>query len=286
MANEFGHSSVGTSMTQAEFEAVGLHVCNLQATGDLIYASSATQLSRLGIGSTGQVLTIAGGIPAWSNNFTATTLTITDGGTIGQSAGPLLTFDDTNNRLKLSGGSVVPATSEGVGLGTSSLYFAKSYFGGIDLGGLPLYTCRGIIGYLASYHYNATATDILYLGTDTLASVHNPITFGIAPVRIGAVTAHATTAGTNLLSIFNGTAPVGTLANGASFYCAAGEMQVIDSGGVVTLLSPHDPITGEWIFLSKNTVTGRVFRVEMERLMRKLEEIFGWGFVKEFIEGS
>lgn len=66
MANEFVHGSVGTSLTQAEFEAVGLHVLNSQATGDLIYASSATQLSRIAIGAADTVLTCNGTIPAWS----------------------------------------------------------------------------------------------------------------------------------------------------------------------------------------------------------------------------
>jgi hypothetical protein len=35
-------------------------------TGDTIYASASNVLSKLGIGSTGQVLTVVGGIPAWS----------------------------------------------------------------------------------------------------------------------------------------------------------------------------------------------------------------------------
>lgn len=34
-------------------------------TGDIIYASSANTPARLGIGSTGNVLTVSGGIPAW-----------------------------------------------------------------------------------------------------------------------------------------------------------------------------------------------------------------------------
>lgn len=34
-------------------------------TGDLLYASGATTLSKLGIGSTGQQLTVSGGVPAW-----------------------------------------------------------------------------------------------------------------------------------------------------------------------------------------------------------------------------
>jgi len=75
MSNEFGHATVGTSMTQAEFEAVGLHVCDSQATGDLLYASSGSQLSRLGIGATNAVLHVAGGIPAWSSTLAGLTLT-------------------------------------------------------------------------------------------------------------------------------------------------------------------------------------------------------------------
>ena len=35
-------------------------------TGDMIYASSANNPARLGIGSTGQVLSVSGGVPAWS----------------------------------------------------------------------------------------------------------------------------------------------------------------------------------------------------------------------------
>lgn len=35
-------------------------------TGDIIYASSANTPARLGIGSTGQVLTVSGGVPSWS----------------------------------------------------------------------------------------------------------------------------------------------------------------------------------------------------------------------------
>jgi hypothetical protein len=75
MANEFVHASVGASLTQIEFEAVGLHVLNSQATGDLIYASSGTQLSRLGIGSTNKVLTVIGGVPTWQSTLAGLTLT-------------------------------------------------------------------------------------------------------------------------------------------------------------------------------------------------------------------
>lgn len=35
-------------------------------TGDILYASASNVLSKLGIGSTGQVLTVAGGVPTWA----------------------------------------------------------------------------------------------------------------------------------------------------------------------------------------------------------------------------
>jgi hypothetical protein len=36
-------------------------------TGDILYSSSTNTLSKLGIGSTNQVLTVVGGVPAWAN---------------------------------------------------------------------------------------------------------------------------------------------------------------------------------------------------------------------------
>jgi hypothetical protein len=65
MANEFKHGTVGTELTQAEYEAVGGHVVDSQAIGDLVYASSTSQLIRLGIGSTNDILMVKSGIPDW-----------------------------------------------------------------------------------------------------------------------------------------------------------------------------------------------------------------------------
>ena len=35
-------------------------------TGDILYASATNTLSKLGVGSSGQVLTVSGGVPAWA----------------------------------------------------------------------------------------------------------------------------------------------------------------------------------------------------------------------------
>jgi hypothetical protein len=52
----------------------------LTTTGDLYYASAANTPARLGIGSTNQVLTVAGGVPTWaagSSTFTKIGSTVT-----------------------------------------------------------------------------------------------------------------------------------------------------------------------------------------------------------------
>jgi hypothetical protein len=44
----------------------------MTTTGDTIYSSSGSTPARLGIGSTGQVLTVASGVPSWATPATAT----------------------------------------------------------------------------------------------------------------------------------------------------------------------------------------------------------------------
>jgi len=68
MANELTHKDPGSELTQVEYitsDGTG-HVFESQATGDILYASSATVLSRLGKGADGTVLELASGLPAWT----------------------------------------------------------------------------------------------------------------------------------------------------------------------------------------------------------------------------
>jgi len=53
----------------------------LTTTGDTIYASGASTPARLGIGSTGQVLTVAGGLPSWATPTSGGMTLINTGGT-------------------------------------------------------------------------------------------------------------------------------------------------------------------------------------------------------------
>lgn len=103
-------------------------------------------------------------------------------------------------------------------------------------------------------------------------------------LKIGGTANRSTTSGTNQLIVYDGTAPAGTLANGASFYSASGEMYVMDATGNATQLSPHDPITNEWIFNSKETTTGRRLKIKVEKLLKFINDHFDLDLIEEFYE--
>ena len=57
------------------------------------------------------------------------------------------------------------------------------------------------------------------------------------------------------------------------------EVWVRDEAGNTTQLSPHNE-QGEWQYYSKNTKTGKTVRVNMEKMIRKLEEFTGESFIE------
>ena len=61
------------------------------------------------------------------------------------------------------------------------------------------------------------------------------------------------------------------------------EVFVQDEAGNVTQISPHNS-EGEWQYFSKNIKTGKVVRVNMEKMIKKLEEITGESFIEEWYE--
>ena len=77
-------------------------------TGDMLYASAANTLSKLGIGSAGQVLGISAGVPAWVAAGTGTVSNIATAGLI--SGGPITTTGTITTSM---------ATNKLVGRGTA-----------------------------------------------------------------------------------------------------------------------------------------------------------------------
>lgn len=105
----------------------------------------------------------------------------------------------------------------------------------------------------------------------------------VGNLQIGDNSVRGTTVGTKTIEIFDGTAPVGALSGGCSFYSTSGEMRVMDAAGNATLLSPHDE-NGYWIFDSTSGTTGKRMKVKMELLMRRLNEEFGGGYIEDVEE--
>ena len=77
MANELRHADVGTALSKTEWESTTGHIFNSQAAGDIMYASSTSQLSRLAIGSAATLLATNSGAtaPEWIAQSAITALT-------------------------------------------------------------------------------------------------------------------------------------------------------------------------------------------------------------------
>lgn len=131
--------------------------------GDILYYNTATPtaLTQLGIGATGEVLMVSGGLPSWqaltvnNSNWSGTALSAANGGTGqagGYTVGDILYADSATTLSKLPVGSTVGhvLTSNGVG-------FAPSYQAA---GGGNLYTNDGVV--LSGR--TATITDTLSWG--------------------------------------------------------------------------------------------------------------------------
>jgi hypothetical protein len=62
--------------TQTQANAAFVNDSLLTTTGDIIYASGVSTPARLGIGSTGQLLGVSGGVPAWGGTWTTWSPTV------------------------------------------------------------------------------------------------------------------------------------------------------------------------------------------------------------------
>lgn len=106
------------------------------ATGDIVYASATNTISKLGIGSTNQVLTVVAGVPAWAASTggvtsfsagttgftpsTGTTGAITLAGTLGvANGGTGITTTPTNGQIPIGNGTIYTAATITAGTGIS-----------------------------------------------------------------------------------------------------------------------------------------------------------------------
>ena len=75
-----------------------------------------------------------------------------------------------------------------------------------------------------------------------------------------------------------------TVANTAHIYAkdeaSSAEVYVRDEAGNVTKISPHNAL-GEWEYYSRNTRTGKTVRINMEELVRDIEQLTGKTYIKD-----
>ena len=136
---------------------------------------------------------------------------------------------------------------------------------------------------LSTGNGGGVASDGSFVVRDSTGTANRIIIDSSGNVKIAGTAVRATTAGTNHLDIFNGTAPAGTLTNGVSLYSSSGEFYAMDAAGNATLNSPHDD-EGNWIFYSKNTNTGKVLKVHMEKFVKFLDDKFKMNMIEEYME--
>ena len=111
----------------------------------------------------------------------------------------------------------------------------------------------------------------------TLAARHGQFTVS-GSTSFGELSSHSHVF-TGSIKMSDTTTP-STPVGGALMYAITGSMYVQDTAGTETKISPHDE-HGEWEYFSRNTKTGKVVRIRMEKMIRKLEEITGETFIEE-----
>ena len=82
----------------------------MTTTGDMVYSSSGSTPARLGIGSTGQVLSVAGGIPSWATAAAGGWSLITSG-TLSSTTTTVSSISTAYTDLKILFIGMVPSTA-------------------------------------------------------------------------------------------------------------------------------------------------------------------------------
>jgi hypothetical protein len=117
------NGGTGQSTANAGFDALS----PMTTAGDIIYENATPTATRLPIGTTGEVLTVVGGLPAWTNPATSGTVT-----SIALSLPSIFTVTGS------------PVTSSGTLTGTFNTEATNSFFSGPSTGSAATPTFRAI----------------------------------------------------------------------------------------------------------------------------------------------
>ena len=134
----------------------------MTTTGDTIYASSGSTPARLGIGSTGQVMTVAGGIPSWATPTSGAYTSLASGSiTNGLS---LTSISGSYTDLYLQINNACPTVNDQIGIRINNNSTSADYVGII---------MRNITGTGATVQQGAWAFVDISGGSSVAASTSN-----------------------------------------------------------------------------------------------------------------
>lgn len=151
----------------------------MTTTGDTIYSSSGTTPARLGIGSTGQVLTVAGGLPTWATpaGGGGKVLQVVAGTTTTSTSSSSSTFADTGLTA-----TITPSSASSKVLVMYSMSYRKTAGAADNAVNLRLLRGATNIGARTSMGYTSTA--ILNYGTAGSIVLDTPATTSATTYKV------------------------------------------------------------------------------------------------------
>ena len=164
----------------AENGGTGIDVYTI---GDILYASATDTLTKLGIGSAGQVLKVAAGVPSWATDAnaggTVTSIGITETGTALAITGSPVTTSGDINIAGAGTSSQVILGDLSLGTFTSGTVTSVTASNGAKVTGTATtipnvevdYSATGVVASAAAMVGNAEADDLLLLGDDSASGV-------------------------------------------------------------------------------------------------------------------
>ena len=133
----------------------------MTTTGDTIYSSSGSTPARLGIGSTGQVLTVAGGVPSWAAPAGGgKVLQVVQGTTTTETSVASTTFADTTLSASITPSAITSKVLVMVTQNFQSAADASATGGAVRL----------VRGATAIYNLDANGYNAYYASSGTLSS--------------------------------------------------------------------------------------------------------------------
>jgi hypothetical protein len=276
--NTTGKVALGTSTVETLY---GLRV-NAGNGTQLVLDNAGEQYTQITFNNNG----VPGGDIWWDQTNSRTVVNAKTGGSVAHAiAGNIVTSTDAaglsvTGTLTLNGTAATTFSAFNVAGSTT----AASYGTVANTSGQLRFGVESSAGGVLMTGSSAYASILTTVGSTNLQLGVNTtkiVDISSVGISLGTYAGRSTTNPTNALNLFDGTAPVGTMTNGVSLYSASGELRVMDAAGNSTLLSPHDD-DGLWVYDSVSPITGKHLRIDMERMIKAINDKFGWNFVHEF----